>query len=67
MRKDFNQILDSISDENLAADDFQIVMKKVYDKDIPKSANFNGANEYHNMPKSAQDYYDETVVFDELL
>lgn len=41
MKKDFNQVLDTISDENLAADDFQIIMKEVYDKDIPKSANYN--------------------------
>lgn len=45
----------------------QDVMKKIYGKDIPRSANFNGEKEYKNMPKSAQEYYDETVVFSELL
>lgn len=67
VKKDFNQILDNIVDNNLAVDDFQIVMKTIYGKDIPKSANFHGEKEYDKMPKSAQEYYDETLVFDELL
>lgn len=64
--KEFNQILDALPDENIWVN-MQDVMKKIYGKDIPGSANFNGEKEYKNMPKSAQEYYDETVVFGELL
>jgi len=43
------------------------VMQEVYGKDIPQSAYQEIGKHYDDMPKSAQDYYDETVVFDELL
>lgn len=62
----FNEILDQLPDNNIGVNMID-VMKKIYGKDIPYAANFNGEAEYQNMPKAAQEYYDETVVFDEWL
>jgi len=66
VKKDFNQILDSLPDNDIGVD-MRDVMQEVYGKDIPQSAYQEIGKHYDDMPKSAQDYYDETVVFDELL
>ena len=66
VKKEFNQILDSLPDNDIGVD-MRDVMQEVYGKDIPQSAYQEIGKHYDDMPKSAQDYYDETVVFDELL
>ena len=66
VKKEFNQILDSLPDNDIGVN-MKDVMKEVYGKDIPQSAYQEIGKHYDDMPKSAQDYYDETVVFDELL
>lgn len=58
--------MDSLPDNDIGVD-MRDVMQEVYGKDIPQSAYQGIGKHYDDMPKSAQDYYDETVVFDELL
>ena len=45
----------------------EFVMKDAYGKDIPQSAYQEIGKHYDDMPKAAQEFYDETLVFDELL
>lgn len=67
VHKDFNEILDNILDQNKTVPAVADVMKKVYGTDIPEIANREIGQHYDELPKSAQEFYDETKVFDELL
>ena len=42
-------------------------MKDAYGKDIPQSAYQEIGKHYEDMPKTAQEFHDETIVYDELI
>ena len=67
VHRDFNQILDNIPDQNEAVVSVALVMKDAYGKDIPQSAYQEIGKHYDDMPKAAQEFYDETIVYDELI
>ena len=67
VHRDFNQILDNIPDQNEAVVSMAFVMKDAYGKDIPQSAYQEIGKHYDDMPKAAQEFYDETIVYDELI
>lgn len=68
VKRDFNQILDDeVQNEGLQVNAMALVMEDVYGKDIPRSAYREIGQHYNDLPKAAQEYSDETVVFDELL
>ena len=67
VHRDFNQILDNIPDQNEAVVSVAFVMKDAYGKDIPQSAYQEIGKHYDDMPKAAQEFYDETIVYDELI
>ena len=67
VHRDFNQILDDIPDQNESASSMEFVMKDAYGKDIPQSAYQEIGKHYDDMPKAAQEFYDETIVYDELI
>lgn len=67
MHRDFNEILDDVPDRNETAPAVADVMRKAYGTDIPEIANREIGQHYDELPKSAQEFYDETKVFDELL
>ena len=66
VKKEFNQILDSLPDNDIGVNMRQ-VMQEVYGKDIPQSAYQETGKHYDDMPKTAQEFYDETIVYDELI
>ena len=66
VKKEFNQILDSLPDNDIGVNMRQ-VMQEVYGKDIPQSAYQETGKHYDDMPKAAQEFYDETIVYDELI
>ena len=66
VKKEFNQILDSLPDNDIGVNMRQ-VMQEVYGKDIPQSAYQEIGKHYNDMPKAAQEFYDETIVYDELI
>ena len=66
VKKEFNQILDSLPDNDIGVNMRQ-VMQEVYGKDIPQSAYQETGKHYEDMPKAAQEFYDETIVYDELI
>ena len=66
VKREFNQILDSLPDNDIGVN-MKDVMKEVYGKDIPQSAYEEVGKHYDDMPKAAQEFYDETVVYDELI
>ena len=67
VHRDFNQILDDIPDQNETVSSVEFVMKDAYGKDIPQSAYEEVGKHYDDMPKAAQEFYDETIVYDELI
>lgn len=67
VHRDFNQILDDILDQNERVSSMEFVMKDAYGKDIPQSAYQEIGKHYDDMPKAAQEFYDETIVYDELI
>ena len=67
VHRDFNQILDDIPDQNENVTSMEFVMKVAYGKDIPQSAYQEIGKHYDDMPKAAQEFYDETIVYDELI
>lgn len=67
VHRDFNQILDDIPDQNESLSSVGFVMKDAYGKDIPQSAYQEIGKHYNDMPKAAQEFYDETIVYDELI
>lgn len=67
VHRDFNQILDDIPDQNESLSSVGFVMKDAYGKDIPQSAYQEIGKHYDDMPKAAQEFYDETIVYDELI
>ena len=67
VHRDFNQILDDILDQNESVSSMEFVMKDAYGKDIPQSAYQEIGKHYDDMPKAAQEFYDETIVYDELI
>ena len=66
VKKEFNQILDSLPDNDIGVN-MREVMQEVYGKDIPQSAYQETGKHYDDMPKAAQEFYDETIVYDELI
>ena len=66
VKREFNQILDSLPDNDIGVN-MKDVMKEVYGKDIPQSAYQEIGKHYDDMPKVAQEFYDETIVYDELI
>ena len=66
VKKEFNQILDSLPDNDIGVN-MREVMKDAYGKDIPQSAYQEIGKHYDDMPKAAQEFYDETIVYDELI
>ena len=66
VKKEFNQILDSLPDNDIGVN-MREVMQEVYGKDIPQSAYQEIGKHYDDMPKAAQEFYDETIVYDELI
>jgi hypothetical protein len=58
--------LDSLPDNDIGVN-MKDVMKDAYGKDIPQSAYQEIGKHYDDMPKAAQEFYDETVVYDELI
>ena len=67
VHRDFNQILDDIPDQNESLSSVEFVMKDAYGKDIPQSVYQEIGKHYDDMPKAAQEFYDETIVYDELI
>lgn len=66
VKKEFNQLLDSLPDNDIGVN-MREVMQEVYGKDIPQSAYQETGKHYDDMPKAAQEFYDETIVYDELI
>ena len=58
--------MDSLPDNDIGVNMRQ-VMQEVYGKDIPQSAYQETGKHYDDMPKAAQEFYDETIVYDELI